>query len=79
MLGQFMKFLYFSLPILVSFNLSYDEIIEFAKNLDLTLSDLTYSVKDAFGNQIHAKIQRLDEFIIEFKAKPENKAAPILF
>ena len=73
-----MKFSRFSLPTLVYLNLSYNEIIEFAENLDLTPGDLTYSVKDASGNQIHANTQELDEFIIKLKAKPENEAAPML-
>ena len=51
-----MKILYFSLPTLVSFNLSYDKIIEFVENLDFILSDLTYSVEDISGNQIYANI-----------------------
>ena len=45
-----MKFLRFSLPTLVSFNLSYNKIIEFVENLDLILGDLTHFVKDASGN-----------------------------
>jgi len=53
MLKQFIKISRFSLPTLVSLNLSYDEIIEFAENLDLTLGNLTYSVKDASKNQIY--------------------------
>ena len=47
---RFMKISRFSLPTLVSFNLSYNKIIEFTENLDLTLSNLTYSIEDAFGN-----------------------------
>ena len=73
-----MKFLHFSLPTLVSFNLSYDEIIEFAENLDLILGDLIYFVEDTSGNQIHVNIQGLDKFIIELEAKPENEAALML-
>jgi hypothetical protein len=56
MLKQFIKFLRFSLPTLVSLNLSYNKIIEFAENLDLILGDLTYSIKDAFKNQIYVNI-----------------------
>ena len=48
MLKRFIKILRFSLPNLVSLNLSYNKIIEFIENLDLTLGDLTYFVKDAF-------------------------------
>ena len=47
MLKQFIKILHFSLPTLVSLNLSYNKIIEFIENLDLILGDLTYSIKDA--------------------------------
>jgi len=50
MLKRFIKISRFSLPTLVSFNLNYNKIIEFTENLDLILSDLTYSVKDAFRN-----------------------------
>jgi len=47
MLKRFVKFSRFSLPTLVSLNLSYNKIIEFTENLDLTLGNLTYSIKDA--------------------------------
>ena len=73
-----MKFLHFSLPTLVSFNLSYDEIIEFIENLDLILGNLTHSVKNTSRNQIYTNIQELNKFIIKLKAKPENEAALIL-
>jgi hypothetical protein len=41
---------YFSLSTLVSLNLNYDEIIEFIKNLNLILGDLTHFIKDTFRN-----------------------------
>ena len=56
MLKRFIKILHFSLPTLVSLNLSYNEIIELVENLDLTLGNLTYSIKDASRNQIYANI-----------------------
>ena len=56
MLKQFIKILHFSLPTLVSLNLSYNKIIEFIENLDLILGDLTYSIKDASRNQIYTNI-----------------------
>ena len=56
MLKRFIKISHFSLPTLVSLNLSYNKIIEFIENLDLILGDLTYSIKDALRNQIYANI-----------------------
>jgi hypothetical protein len=50
MLKQFIKFSCFSLPTLVSFNLSYNEIIKFIENLGLILGDLIYFIKDTSGN-----------------------------
>ena len=56
MLKRFIKIPRFSLPTLVSFNLSYNKIIKFIGNLDLILSDLIYFIKDAFKNQIYINI-----------------------
>jgi len=56
MLKRFIKIPRFSLPTLVSFNLSYNKIIKFIGNLDLILSDLIYFIKDVFKNQIYINI-----------------------